>query len=164
MADISIDKPELDYLLLKQKNSDVDWFDFVYQAEGFTNEFGAVLTQEYTLNRDISKKFWDFMEKNKLADILGVDVVTEKIDPLLVISKTKFDFVYFSVVHRQSLLHMGCWLCLPHADGKPHIMCCLLHAARIQKLSEWQIDATDENGTEKGWGAVLNLDGSLEFS
>ena len=105
------------------------------------------------------------MNQHKLADILEVDVVTENIDPLLVLSKTNFDFVYFSVVHRNSLLHMGCWLCMPHKDAdKPHIMCCLLYATRVQKLSEWQIYAADENGIDKEWEKVLNLDGSLEFS
>jgi len=158
-------RQELNYLLLKQRGGDVDWFDFVDQAEDFTKDFDAALTREYAPSQDIQTKFWAFMEQHKLANILEVDVVTEKIDPLLVLRKTKFDFVYFSVVHRKSLLHMGCWLCMPHKEvERPHILCCLLYATRIQKLSEWQIYATEENGTNKEWGRVLNLDGSLEFS
>jgi hypothetical protein len=163
MTDIK--RQELSYLLLKQRGGDVDWFDFVDKAEDFTKDFDAALTQEYAPNPDIHTKFWAFMDQRKLANILEVDVVTEKIDPLLVLTKKNFDFVYFSVVHRKSLLHMGCWLCMPHKEAEmPHIMCCLLYATRVQKLSEWQIYATEENGTNKDWDGVLNLDGSLEFS
>jgi hypothetical protein len=160
-----INRQELNYLLLKKKDSDVDWFDFIDKAEDFTKDFDAALKLEDTTDIDVHNKFWAFMDQNMLANILEVDVVTEKTDPLLVLKKTNFDFVYFSVIHRKSLLHMGCWLCMPHNKAeKPHIMCCLLYATRVQKLSEWQIYATNENGTDKEWGRVLNLDGSLEFS
>ena len=164
MTDISIDKPELDYLLLKKKDSDVDWYDFIDHTAEFSQNFDDELKKD-TYNTAITKKFWGCIQNIKSKDLLDADIVTEQIDPLLVINKAKFDFVYFSVVHRKSLLYMGCWLCMPHAEEeKPHIMCCLLHATRIQKLSEWQIDATDDKGRDKEWGAVLNLDGSLEFS
>jgi hypothetical protein len=156
---------ELNYLLLRQKDGDVDWFDFEKQAEDFTKDFEVVLTQDYTSNQDIYNKFWAFMGQHKLEDILEVDVVTEKMDPLLVLTKKKFNFVYFSVVHQKSLLHMGCWLCMPHNEvERPHILCCLLYATRIQKLSEWQIYAQNEDGTAKKWDEVLNLIGSPEFS
>ena len=155
---------ELNYLLLKKKSSDVDWYDFIDKAAEFTGFFDAELQKEYTQDSAIAKKFWKCIDTIKLADLLEVDLVTEKIDPLVVISRTEFDFVYFSVVHRQSLLHMGCWLCMPRVEAdKPHIMCCLLYATRVQKLSEWQIYANDENNKSKEWDKFLNLDGSLEF-
>jgi hypothetical protein len=163
MTDVK--KQELNYLLLKGKKGEVDWYDFVQSAEAFTEAFDAELSKPYNEDRKVLDKFWKIIDTQNIQKLLGVDVVTEKNDFLLVIKKTNFDFVYFSVVHQKSLLHMGCWLCMPHDEDKnPHIMCCLLYATRVQKLSEWQVEVEDEENNVKPWAKTLNLDESLEFS
>ena len=140
MASAAEDPFQMTYWHLKEEKDEMDWHEIVSQTLDFTEAFKKQL--EVTIYKDdtIKDYFWRKIEEivQRMKDVI---CVTEKADPLLMIKRKNFTFVYFSLM--KNGLHVGCWMAVPVDTAihpTPKLLCCFLHEARIQKRADWVID------------------------
>ena len=136
----AVDPLGLTYWHLKRESTEMDWHLIGAQAEDFTIAFDKKLNEDISEDPDV-RKYYEYHIK-KIAESLNAELVTAKDDPLLMIKRLEFTFVYFSLFKHG--LHAGCWMAVPHDTTKiPKLMCCFFHQARTQKKSEWQVPADE---------------------
>jgi hypothetical protein len=130
------------YWHLREVSGAMDsWHELMSQARVFTSAVEAQLGAGIYEDDAVKTYFWA-----KIGPIVaGLDatLVTARDDPLLMLKRQDFTFVYCSLMKHG--LHTGVWMAVPadHALN-PKIMCCFLHQARTQKMSEWVLpDASD---------------------
>jgi hypothetical protein len=134
----AVDPLGLTYWHLKKESTEMDWHQIGAQAANFTDAFDEVLNQDKNEDPDVRKYYEDRIDA--IATSLHAELVTAKDDPLLMIKRTDFTFVYCSLF--KNGLHTGCWMAVPYDTSKnPKLMCCFFHQARTQKKSEWQVPA-----------------------
>ena len=144
MSSIAGDPLELTYWHFKEEKSAMNWHEITAQSKDFTEAFKTKLGEDRTEDADVNAYFQKHIQD--IVKQMAVELVTQKDDPLLMIPKTEFTFVYFSVF--KNGLHTGVWMAVPKDKTKtPKLMCCFLHHATTQKLSEWVVK--DENDTLK---------------
>ena len=144
MSSVSGDPLELTYWHFKEENSAMNWHEITAQSKDFTEGFRSKLGEDRTEDVDVKKYFLERIDDIVIP--MAVELVTQKDDPLLMIPKTEFTFVYFSVF--KNGLHTGVWMAVPNdKTSNPKLMCCFLHHATTQKLSEWVVK--DENDVLK---------------
>lgn len=134
------DPLEMTYWHLKEKNDEMDWHEIVSQAQDFTKAFHDKLENDLDEDATVRNYFWSKIEEI-VKGMKEVTCVTERGDPLLMIKRKNFTFVYFSLM--KDGLHVGCWMAVPidvNAHPLPKLLCCFLHEARTQKRADWVID------------------------
>lgn len=116
----------------------MDWHQIGAQAEDFTDAFDKKLYEDISEDPIVRTYYEDRIDA--IAKSLNAELVTAKDDPLLMIKRADFTFVYCSLF--KNGLHTGCWMAVPNDTSKnPKLMCCFFHQARTQKKSEWQVPA-----------------------
>lgn len=144
MSSIAGDPLELTYWHFKEENSAMNWHEITAQSKDFTEAFNIKLGEDR--NEDVEVKTYFHARITEIVKAMNVEFVTQKDDPLLMVQRTDFTFVYFSVF--KNGLHTGVWMAVPNdKTSTPKLMCCFLHHATTQKLSEWVVK--DENDTLK---------------
>ena len=134
----AVDPLGLTYWHLKRESTEMDWHLIGAQAEDFTVAFDEILNQDISEDPDVRTYYEDHIKA--IAESLHAELVTAKDDPLLMIKRIAFTFVYFSLFKHG--LHTGCWMAVSYDTTKtPKLMCCFFHQARTQKKSEWQVPA-----------------------
>jgi hypothetical protein len=140
MASAAEDPFQMTYWHLKEEKDEMDWHEIVAQTQDFTEAFKTQLENVVYEDATVKDYFW-----GKIAEIVqgmkDVICVTEKADPLLMIKRKNFTFVYFSLM--KSGLHVGCWMAVPvdtTTHPTPKLLCCFLHEARTQKRADWVIE------------------------
>lgn len=145
MSSVTEDPLAMTYFHIKTENNIMDWHEITTQAQKFTEGFEEQLKKSLDEDKDVRVYFWENIRKI-VAEMPGVTLVTEEIDPLLMLTGKSFTFVYFSLM--RTGLHVGCWMAVPKdttAHPKPKLLCCFLHEARIQKRAEWRMFTDIQN-------------------
>ena len=155
MSLVAGDPLELTYWHFKEQNSIMNWHEITAQSKDFTKAFESQLGQNRTEDKDINKYFHDRIEK--IMEHMDAICVTKVDDPLLMIARKDFTFVYFSLF--KNCLHTGVWMAVPNdKTSNPKLLCCFLHQGTTQKLSEWVVqDSDDELKKLVDCGASINL-------
>ena len=135
MASVTEDPLAMTYFHIKTENKIMDWHEITTQAQEFTDAFEKQLQDVRNEDADVKKYFWGRIDAI-IAAMKEVILVTEKNDPLLMLTGKSFTFVYFSLM--RTGLHVGCWMAVPKdMTLNPKLLCCFLHEARIQKRAAW---------------------------
>jgi hypothetical protein len=140
MASAAEDPFLMTYWHLKEEKDEMDWHEIVRQAQDFTKAFHDKLENDLDEDATVRNYFWSKIEEI-VKGMKEVTCVTERGDPLLMIKRKNFTFVYFSLL--KSGLHVGCWMAVPADTTKhptPKLLCCFLHEARTQKRADWVIE------------------------
>jgi hypothetical protein len=144
MSSVAEDPLAMTYFHIKKENDVMDWHEITTQAMKFTEAFETQLGANRHEDEDVKKYFWERIDA--IIAEMNADLVTEKNDPLLMLTGKSFTFVYFSLM--RTGLHVGCWMAKPidtTAHPKPKLLCCFLHEARIQKRAEWRMFTDIQN-------------------
>jgi len=149
MSSVAEDPLAMTYFHIKKENDVMDWHEITTQAQEFTDAFKGQLEKPLDEDKDVRDYFWKNIG-NIVAEMPEVTLVTEKVDdktdPLLMLKRNNFTFVYFSLM--KTGLHVGCWMAVPNdttAHPKPKLLCCFLHEARIQKRADWRMFTDIQN-------------------
>jgi len=140
MASIAEDPFQMTYWHLKEEKDEMDWHEIVKQTQDFTKAFHEKLEKDLDEDATVRNYFWSKIE-GIVKGMKDVTCVTERGDPLLMIKRKNFTFVYFSLL--KSGLHVGCWMAVPmpvDTITHPKLLCCFLHEARTQKRADWVIN------------------------
>ena len=140
MAPVAEDPFQMTYWHLKEEKDEMVWHEIVAQTRNFTQAFDEKLKNDLDEDASVRDYFWGKIEEI-VKGMKEVTCVTEKGDPLLMIKRQNFTFVYFSLM--KNGLHVGCWMAVPVDASKhptPKLLCCFLHEARTQKRADWVID------------------------
>jgi hypothetical protein len=139
MSSVAEDPLAMTYFHIKKENDVMDWHEITKQAQDFTDAFKGQLEKPLYEDKDVRVYFWENIRKI-VAEMPGVTLVTEETDPLLMLTRNSFTFVYCSLM--RTGLHVGCWMAKPKDTSthpKPKLLCCFLHEARIQKRGDWSM-------------------------
>ena len=129
-----IDPLNMTYWHLREASGEMNWHELTSQARVFTSAVEAQLGTGIYEDDAVKTYFWGRIEP--IVAGLNATLVTARDDPLLMLKRKDFTFVYCSLMKHG--LHTGVWMAVPpdHVSN-PKIMCCFLHQARTQKMSEW---------------------------
>ncbi len=144
MTSVTEDPLEMTYFHIKKENDIMDWHEITTQAQDFTDAFKTQLETNRHEDKTVEDYFWDKI--GAIIAAMQVTLVTEKGDPLLMLTRKSFTFVYFSLM--RTGLHVGCWMAVPKDPSthpKPKLLCCFLHEARIQKRGDWSMFTDIDN-------------------
>lgn len=145
MASAAEDPLDITYFHMKVDSGIMDWHPITAQTPDFTKAFETKLGENLDEDASVRAYFWERMEKIiPELSVKDVTLVTEKDDPLLMLKRNSFTFVYFSMM--KSGLHVGCWMAVPNdittdPNVKPKLLCCFFHEAMTQKRADWVVYA-----------------------
>ena len=154
MSTSVIDPLRMTYWHLREAGGDMNWHELQSQAVAFTAAVEKQLGLGIYEDEDVKTYFWEKIDKIVLG--LNATRVTATEDPLLMLKMTHFTFVYCSLM--KNGLHTGVWMAVPaDKSTNPKIMCCFLHEARTQKMSEWVLPDASDLRTVVDCNNIFNL-------
>jgi hypothetical protein len=143
MASVAEDPLDITYFHMKVDSGIMDCHPITAQTPEFTKAFESQLSSNLDEDDRVKTYFWEHMSLIiPELSVKEVTLVTGKDDPLLMLKRNSFTFVYFIMM--KTGLHVGCWMTVPKdittdPNIKPKLLCCFFHEAITQKKAEWVV-------------------------